>query len=622
MFTDKKTNVIVLSALLLAIVPMVSLRSGQPQGLDQQQPIVLLDGGTRAGTSMVGHVQAQRAHLRRPTAMVFDQTDRYLLVANRESGSISVVDVKTASVVVEKTLGKSLVDVCRTHDQQFIAIDRQLHEMICFQWNASTKTLQGIWRRPVIRYPHRVVLIGPKKAAVFGLWSQQVEIVELENKKSVMRTIDLPFAPGAAIYSADHQTLIVAAKFTNQLMCIRTADGGRNWTLEQPNRIEGYSLRGLALSHDQSQLLISGQTLNALARSNRNDVHWGLMVANEIRTVSMQAVLRSRDKTLVAKVTALGKDEDGKADPGQMLLMRNGDRIVAIEGNGEIIRRSKLTRQFESIAIGRRPIDLVADSKQHWVAVANQLDDSISLVKLNDRLKPEVTTVPLGKQPELTSAQRGELAFFDGSLSHDSWMSCQSCHVDGHTNGLRNDNLSDQSFGAPKLVISSLGRQGTQPFAWNGSAGKLEQQIEKSIRQTMQSDQVPKAKTLRQLGDFLNSMAPPPPLVSARSRRGIVDAQRTRIKQGRELFEKLNCATCHQGKQLTSETLERVGLQDELGNDQFNPPSLLGVSQRPALLHDGRANSIHDLFARHRHQLEASVSDREIGLLVDYLRSL
>src|SRR2546429_167098 len=82
--------------------------------------------------------------------------------------------------------------------------------------------------------------------------------------------------------------------------------------------------------------------------------------------------------------------------------------------------------------------------------------------------------IPLGPQPELSLAERGELLFYDARLSHDGWFSCHSCHTDGHSNGLLNDNLGDGSFGAPKRVLSLLGVRDTGPWAWNGTMPDLE----------------------------------------------------------------------------------------------------------------------------------------------------
>ena len=52
----------------------------------------------------------------------------------------------------------------------------------------------------------------------------------------------------------------------------------------------------------------------------------------------------------------------------------------------------------------------------------------------------------------MTAADRGERLFFDGRLSHDGWLSCQSCHTDGHTNNALADTLGDGSFGAAKRL--------------------------------------------------------------------------------------------------------------------------------------------------------------------------
>ena len=44
-----------------------------------------------------------------------------------------------------------------------------------------------------------------------------------------------------------------------------------------------------------------------------------------------------------------------------------------------------------------------------------------------------------------------------------------------------------------------------------------------------------------------------------------------------------------------------IGLTDEVGNREFNPPSLRGVSRRDTLLHDGRAKSLEAVFQKERH---------------------
>src|SRR5262245_17127001 len=92
------------------------------------------------------------------------------------------------------------------------------------------------------------------------------------------------------------------------------------------------------------------------------------------------------------------------------------------------------------------------------------------------------------KSPRLSLAQRGELLFYDARLSHDGWMSCHSCHTDGHSNDQMNDNFSDRSFGSPKRVLSLLGVKDTLPLAWSGQVKTLEEQIQNSVTSTMQRE--------------------------------------------------------------------------------------------------------------------------------------
>ena len=67
-----------------------------------------------------------------------------------------------------------------------------------------------------------------------------------------------------------------------------------------------------------------------------------------------------------------------------------------------------------------------------------------------------------------------------------------------------------------------------------------------------------------------------------------------------------------------------MGLVDEAGVSEFNPPSLRGVSQRNAWFHDNRAGQLRDVFAKHGHPNESTsdLSSDEIDDLVQFLKSL
>jgi cytochrome c peroxidase len=244
------------------------------------------------------------------------------------------------------------------------------------------------------------------------------------------------------------------------------------------------------------------------------------------------------------------------------------------------------------------------------VYVADSLDDTISVIEVESgRL---LRTIALGPRPELTPPDRGERFFSDATLSHHGWMSCQSCHTDGHTDGQLADTLGDGSYGAPKLVPTLLGVGDTGPWAWNGSFDRLEEQVRQSIETTMRGASSP-GGPVADLVAYLRTLKPPP---------GQAVAEDAHVERGREVFRDRGCVTCHVAPSYTSPGTYDVELVDEAGHRKFNPPSLRGIFRRDRFLHDGRAESLPDVFRRHHHPRSASMTASEIDDLVHFLKTL
>ncbi|WP_461508860.1 cytochrome c peroxidase [Rhodopirellula baltica] len=226
------------------------------------------------------------------------------------------------------------------------------------------------------------------------------------------------------------------------------------------------------------------------------------------------------------------------------------------------------------------------------------------------------TTLSLGISPELEPADRGEALFFDASLSRGGWYSCHSCHTDGHTSGSLADTLSDGGEGAPKRVLSLRGVGQTGPWAWIGDKSVIDEQVKQTLRLTMQGRRL-NDRDVSDLVAFLKSIPPPPVFDPSDS-----EADRLLLEEGRHLFETLDCVACHSGHVFTSDATYDVGLDDERGTKEFNPPSLRGVGHLNGLFHDLRATSLEDVVGEFRHQLPRDLSEEEQTQLIRYLRSL
>lgn len=190
-------------------------------------------------------------------------------------------------------------------------------------------------------------------------------------------------------------------------------------------------------------------------------------------------------------------------------------------------------------------------------------------------------------------------------------MSCRSCHAEGHTGGFPVDTFGDESYGAPELVPSLLGVVSTGPWGWLDNFGALEDRVRTSVEPTLRGGPLDDGDAA-DLTAYLRSLISPPPLTAPSEASG----------RGGALFRSKKCADCHAGGALTTEGVRGVGLVDEAGHREFNPPSLRGVGQRTRFLHDGRAGSLEAVFSEHGHPPGASLTEAELDALLAYLRSL
>ena len=116
---------------------------------------------------------------------------------------------------------------------------------------------------------------------------------------------------------------------------------------------------------------------------------------------------------------------------------------------------------------------------------------------------------------------------------------------------------------------------------------------------------------------FLSTLKPPPSIDAA---RGTLDP--AAIERGRRIFVDMDCSRCHEPPTYTTPKTYDVHLRDEAGADHFNPPSLRGVGQRDAFLHDNRAATLRELFTRFKHPDGDAMKPEQLDDLLAFLRSL
>jgi YVTN family beta-propeller protein len=567
----------------------------------------------------VGHTAdfAPRVALRRPVALALSADETRLLVANRDSGSVSIIDAGELKLLSEVEIGERLSDIVRLDATHFLVTDEAAHEILLLR--LADDQLKVVARARVSQFPLNVVAAADgSRAYVASLWSRRVSVVEVQPDHTeplrIAAAIDLPIAPNKQLLVKGESSLVVADHFAGRLGIVSLT--GETPELVTVRSFFAENIRGLGVDPKSGLLAVAHTMLNEYAHTIRNDVHWGVLMSNDLRWLRLDEVLDPQgDFYNKGHMHPLGEPNMGGSDPGELAFFDDGTVIVTMSGVGKVAFGKEGDFGLHRYDVGLCPTAVVASNRLRRAYVANLLGDSVSVVDIEK--KEVVAEILLGPQRELTLAERGEVLFRSGKLSHDGWMTCQSCHTDGHTTGGLNDNFSDKSFGAPKRVLSLLNARETAPYAWNGSSERLEDQIRRSVEVTMQGPKLSDDQVAA-LSAYLQTFTPPAPVEKLRGTE-----QTRNIAQGEQLFKKLDCATCHAPPTYTTADIYDVGLHDKEGNTHFNPPSLRGVGQRDPLFHDASAPSLEEVFRKYGHQLNGrKLTDEELRDLTAFLRSL
>lgn len=463
---------------------------------------------------------ASAPSLRRPIAVWPSANGRTALVANQRSGSLSRVDIAARKVVLEQTVGKHLtacVEVAGATGH-YLLTDDDAHELLLVSAPAD-KPIEVRQRLAISPYPVAVV-VAPDGTTAFvsSLWSRRLTKVRIDASApqplAIDKQVDLAFPPQALALLADRSRLIVADAFTGRLTVLSAED----LTPTTERSFPGHNVRSMLVTADGQKLLVAHQMLNDLAHTIRNDVHWGMLMSNDLRWLNVESVLAGgKELYFGSHMHPLGEAGRGAADPAGIAMSKSGTVVVALAGTNEVAMGKESDFSLFRLKVGKRPTAVAITPDGASALVANMFDDSISIVDLAAR--EEVAKIKLGEMPKLSLADRGEVLFHDGKLAHDAWMTCASCHPGGHSIGQLNDNFSDLSFGAPKRVLSLLSQADTAPYAWVGKNADLATQIKNSIEKTMQFNDDAPEDAVQAIAAYLETLKLPPPLADLRGTR-------------------------------------------------------------------------------------------------------
>jgi DNA-binding beta-propeller fold protein YncE len=561
---------------------------------------------------------------------------RYLVSANTDNGSISLVDLKARTRVAEIAVGKGAEGVCYLGDTQRVAVT---------------------------------------------LWDEdRVVVVDLD-KKAVVRRIDVPDEPYGVVASADGRRIFVSHANPGLVTEIDPDDGAILRRFEV-----GDVPKGLATTPDGSRLLVAHYYTGWLSAidldSGRVVDRWKGAAADNLarsvtahpsRPVAYIPHIRSRVERAQASgsifpfvtVVDLKPGEGSRrvpiamdnyngirpvADPWEVALSPDGKRHYVIYAGTDDMNVSDvadgypyLTPVTGLVPLGRNPKGVAVSPDGREVYVLDALDFSVRIFRADPFEK--VAEVELCRSPYPEPLLVGKRLFHRAKppMTSRRWISCASCHPGGD-----HDGRTWQQPEGKRNTTALFGMARTHPLHWSADRDELHD-FEHTIRgPLMQGTGLVRGPIPAPLGEplagrsaeldalaaYCNSLEPTPSPHALGPGRLSPEAERGRI-----LFEskETRCATCHPAPTYTDSrpdrrpfTLHDVGTgtgdPTETMGPAYDTPSLIGVYRSAPYLHDGRAGTLRDVLTTHnrddRHGRTSHLSPAEIDDLIAFLKSL
>lgn len=551
--------------------------------------------------------------LKRPSGLALIDNGKWLAVSLGRSGEIAMVQTASGETELQVLPEIHAVDVVAVSQTRIAVLNRNPNKanntlVTIYEWDSFKRLLKQVRNIPnpnseAGNQTYRWLTNSPIGNRI-AVANERMEISFLPGEKTFLDDT----CNSRPIHFASPTILVSTTAHRNALRLIF----GDHLT-ETLHPTVAQNISGLSMIDDQT-LVFTGQKISRLARTSFDDIHWGSLVSHQVRTVDIRKLQQvtqtpaKRQATLSVRKHLLGGTGNAAPDPHSVVTGPDQKIFISLSGSNQVLSINQKDNKQQKINVGQRPTSLLLHKDGRKLYVANSLDDTVSVIQTHT-LKNERTII-LNPQLELSESDQGERLFFSAALSHDNWLTCHTCHFEGKSNGALVDTVADGGYGTPKRTPDLRSIQATAPYAWNASKPDLKTQIHDTLKTTMHLPRSVKTEETTQLTTYLESLAEPKSDAKPPS-------------EGRILFDQLKCNRCHKPPSYTSAKSYDVGIFDEAGNTEFNPPSLLNLKDRQYFFHDNRAKTLESVFTLHKHQLDGQkLNQDELASLIEFLRKL
>ncbi|MEQ8675665.1 MAG: beta-propeller fold lactonase family protein [Aggregatilineales bacterium] len=541
-------------------------------------------------------------------SIVRTQNGRTLFAANALNDTISIVDISQNAIRDEIVVGDDPRTVALTDDETRLLVTNRAEGTLAIV-DLAGEEAQVTASYPVGSLPYAVVTDSDDSAFVSLQGNGEIVQVDLATGAIIMRIATPPNPTGLVLWG---DFLYVTHLWSGELSLIylpqkevvRTISTGQDTSLFQSFTIDPTSGRAYlpqsrsnagntALTYDSAILpIINVVDLGnlGLQRNDRIALNYADRPVNMPFSVALDGV---RDLLYVVNA---GSNDLSVIDLDTGLA--TGHVRVGANPRGVLLSRDGITSYVHNMIDGT-------------LTIINNGNLTISDVLPISNITIPVDTL-IGAELFYTAA--------DPRMSTNRWMSCASCHFDGASDGRVWQGFPDGARNTPALYDLL----NTAPYNWSGTWDEVAD-VELKIRGLLVGDGL--IEDLQQpfpaLGDPHTGLSPDLDtlvnyLFSLQTPTTPEIQDEALVARGAEVFEALDCASCHTGATFTDGLLHDVGTDGE-----FNTPTLRWLWQTAPYFHDGRAQTLMDVFVLEgAHQLFGTTPPQDITALTAYLLSL
>jgi YVTN family beta-propeller protein len=567
-----------------------------------------------------------------------------LLVANTDSGTVSIVDLKTRQQTLERSVGDHPEGVAWANGYGLVTVygDDQLVAL-------DPATGEKVFTLTVPDEPYGIVTTRDGRTAFLTHDDPgAVSVVDLVGRKLV-RTARVGENVRGIALSADERTLYVTEFFTGTLLAVSAA------TLEVTDRWTGHSQDNLA-----RQVVLHPTRAKAYIPHIRSRITAFDARGSIFPHVSFCDLVPASGETQRRRSLAIDAYNFNLivTNPWEVAIAPDGSKLYSLyAGTDDLNVSNVLNDDYQEVeprgrvrpSGGKHPRAIRTSPSGHEVYILNTLSYAVTV--FDAEVSKPLAVIPVGKPAKTAAWRRGKELFVSAKQPMGSarWIACSSCHPDGLSDGRVWQNPEGHRK-TPHL----FGLAHTHPLHWSGDRDET-QDFEYTIRgKLMQgrgltptpirpatgfTDFAALEETLRGRSPDLDALAVYTNSFPVKLSPHIVaPGQLTpQAEQGKALFfsSQTGCAECHSGPYFTDSRRQKpyrlhdvgtgTGADEKIG-PRYDTPTLLGAYRKGPYLHDGRAKSLEDVFTTHNrgdlHGKTSQLSQPQIQALAAFVRSL